>query len=532
LTPEIPKWAIRTKADRLAIEKGCYWDSQAANAITTFAESFFKPQFITGNFNLLLWERRFLQSLYGWKNPDNTRRFKTANLHIAKKNGKTLLVSIICLYELLKSKEPSPFIVSGSVTRENAAQVFNELRHSLTKANLTKHCRITAFQKKISVPAHNAEYRSLSSDGDSQQGLNASLVVVDEAHAHKNAGLYDSLKYATAARPNGLMILISTAGDDVSHWYHQVYSKSKRLIAGEDTDTTHYAEVYETDQDSDLTDPIQWRKANPSMDVSFSEAQFRREMEACTDPAEMNRFYRYRLNKWVRSDETAYFDVSHWDKARAYFTDEYLKHCPCYIGIDCSQTTDPSSIACLFALPDGDFFVRSYAFVAKQGVLQREKTTFPRYQQFAQEGWMTITDGDRIDDILIFKTLKDLTTTYQVESLTFDPTSAMILMGLMEREGCKVYRMPQSTSYYSAPMKELNKLIIEDRIKHDGSNWLKYCLSNVRADSDHKGAIRPNTKNSLDHIDGAISLLMAYSMAAQSVAIAPSIYETQGILYV
>src|SRR5262245_61961072 len=103
-------WYVRTKADELALEQGAYWDQDKADAIIKFAHAFVQPQYVKGPFRLLEWQQRFLMSLQGWRWKDGRRRFRFANLHIAKKAGKTLLVSIICLYELLCSEEPSPYV--------------------------------------------------------------------------------------------------------------------------------------------------------------------------------------------------------------------------------------------------------------------------------------------------------------------------------------------------------------------------------------------------------------------------------------
>jgi len=528
-----PDWAIRTKADEAAIAAGCYWSQEHADAITTFAERIFRPQYIGGKFRLLEWQTRFLQSLYGWRSPQGTRRFKMANLHISKKQGKTLLVSVISAYELMRSEDVSPFVATGSVSKENAAQVFNELKNTVSQPSLKKFCKITPHQKRIAIPKLNAEYRSLASDGDTAQGLNISACIIDEAHAHKNAGLYDSLRHSTIARTNGLLIVISTAGDDVTGFYHSIYSKSKRVLAGEDLDISHYAEVYEADAEADIDDREQWRKANPSLGVSFSEAQFALDLDAARrDVTELLRFRRYRLNQWVRPDEAAYFDVRAFDQGKSP-EPEGLRQAPAWIGVDLSQTVDPSSISVCFALPGGRFYVRSWAWVARQGVVERNRSNLPRYEQFEAEGALTITPGDRIDDKAILGHLLDLVKRYRVQAVVFDPYSAFMMMGALEAEAVTVLRMSQTHRYYSGPMKDFGKAILEGRILHDGSAWLRYCLSNVRVDEARDGSIRPARNRSIDKIDGAIATLMAFSQAASAPAESRlSVYDQRGLMFI
>lgn len=525
---------IRTKADLEAVKRGCYFSDTHAQNIITFANSVFRPQYIGGKFALLPWQVDFLRYLYGWRSEDHTRRFRTACLHIAKKNGKTLLCSIISTYDLLQSEEQSPFVVTGSVSKENAGQVFSELRHTLNKTfgkQVATWCRITPNMKRVIIPKLNAEYKALASDGDRVQGFNCSLVILDECHAHKNASLYDSLRYATAARQNGLMVIISTAGDDVSQWYHGFYQKAKRILSGDDLDTTFAAFVFEADANGNLDDVEQWRKANPSLGVSFSEDSFRLDLEGSRkDASELARFKRYRLNVWCRSDESAYFDAGKLIEAPR--TDDELRNRPCWLGADLSMTTDPSSVSAVWLLADGSYYVRSWAWVARQGVMLRERSTMPRYNQFAAEGTMTITEGDMIDQDKITRFVIDLFRRYRVKSIVFDQTSAFGMMSQLQQVGMTVYTQSQTARYFSGPMKGFNKAMMEGRVSYDGSSWLRYCLSNVRTEEDKDGNIRPNTKGSLDHIDGAIALLQAFSKAGeQSPTTLTTPYDKRGVTF-
>lgn len=510
---------MRTAADRLAIEQGAYWDDDQGDRLVRFAHTIFAPQFVVGAFRLLEWQERFLRSLMSWRNADSTRRFRFANLHCPKKVGKTLLCSLLSSFELVASTDPSPFVVTGSVSKDNAGQVFSEIRNTLTTAKLDKFCQITPNTKRIRIASTNAEYRSLASDGDRVQGYNASLVVLDECHAHKSASLYDSLKYATIARPNGMVVAISTAGDDPTTYYHGIYEKSKRVLAGEDLDTTHFALVFESDPDADPEDVGEWYRACPSLGVSFSEDQFRRDLEAAknsNDRAEWLRFLRYRLNRWTRSDDLQYFDVHVWDKGKVDNEPEGLAKLDSWLGLDLSQTTDPSSCVQLFALPDGSHYVKCWAWVCREGVKLREKTSLPKYQQHESEGWLTITDGDRIDDVLILNHVLDLCRDTRVKGIVCDATSAIVMMGRVgDATGIDCVRMVQTARNYNAPLQLLNKAMHQNKIKHDGNNWLRYALHTLRIGENRQGEIYPVTKRSADHIDSALALLMAYSLALQ-----------------
>jgi len=511
-----PAWAIRTAADRLAIEQGCYWDAEAARSIVWFAEHVFRPQYIAGKFKLQQWQRRFLQSVVSWRLPDGRIRIRLANLTIGKKNGKSLLCGLLCSWAALFGKDPSQLIVLGAASKENATQVFDECVNTIKHSPFANYAKITRNTKVIKFEEANATIKCVASDGDRVHGWNCSLVVLDECHAHKDASLYQALRYATDARDFGQVVLISTAGNDTSHYYYGVYNKAKKILSGEDTDITTYAEVYESDpgDDTDLEDPEQWKKANPSLGVSFTEDQFRRDLQAAkTNVGDWLNFQQLKLNRWVVPSDHAWISTAAYDTYRLDIDDAQLKTLPCAIGVDTSQTTDPSSVSCVWKLPSDKYYVRSWAWVAKEGVMLRDKTELISYRQFVGEGSMTMTDGDRIDDKLILRKILDLCKTYRVASVNFDPTSAYVLMGLVEQEGYDVQRFPQTFRNYNGVMREFEKAWLEGRIYHDGSTWLRYCLGNVRVETNRYDEIRPFKRASKDKIDGAIAALLAFNTA-------------------
>ena len=342
-------------------------------------------------------------------------------------------------------------------------------------------------------------------------GYNSSLTVLDEGAYHKSSALFDALSNAHIARPNGLRVSISTSGFDVTGWYHEQYAKAKRIISGEDLDTITYAQIYEADPTSDPLDPAQWALANPSLGTSFTKDVFALEMaSAQNSPTEWLRFLRQRLNYWTRPDDLAYFDVQVWDRYKTEEPD--LKNCPVYIGVDLSLTTDPSSVSALFDLGDGKFYAKSWAWVAEQGVKFREKTSLTRYTDFSSHDYFQITDGDMIDHDLIQNFIIDLTKQYNVRGVSFDPTSAFVMMNKIEAEtGAEVTRVPPMYRYLSAPLMSFRKSIHDGKISHDGNDWLRYCLSCVRCDENEMGEIRPSVRKSVDHIDGFYALLLAYN---------------------
>ena len=526
---EPPHWAVRTRADQLAIEQGYYWDNAKADHIIQFATRFVAPQFLNGKFTLLPWQERFLRSLYGWRRPDGGRRWRRATLSMAKKNGKTLLVSIIALYELLAADVPSPLVCSASTTISNAQQVFKELDHSIKRCERLKAiCKPVPSQKIIRVKKHNAEYRALSADASNAEGLNLSCVIVDEAHAHRSEKLYRALEYATVARPDGLLVVISTAGSDQAHFFYDLYTKAKNILDGTDLDLTTYAEIYECPEGQEETEEG-WSAANPSLGTSFSVEDFRRDMQA----AKLNRgdylsFRKYRLSQWVQAEDS-WLDVSKWDQCESRVPESDLKKAPCFLGVDLSATTDPTSVSACWHLGAKKFHVRNWSWVCEGGVKKREASNLPLYKQFSD---MTVTRGDVIDEARVKAKILDLCATYLVKEIVFDSYNA-ITMATELGQSKTVFKFPQNYRYYNAPCKSFEVAISEKRLSHDGSALMRWAVQNVRLSTDEYGNVKPNRDKSTDKIDPIVSTLMAYARAIETsveLTVKKSVYDSRGIL--
>jgi phage terminase large subunit-like protein len=509
---EVPAWAIRTEADRRAIAEGCFWDGDKADAIITFVEKAFRSQFIVGPVKLRDIQRQLLQQIEGWRLPDGRRRWRVVNLHCPKKGfGKTLLVAIYSYYSLFSGLEPSPTVYTAAATRDNASQIFKEVKYACEQSGLVNFCKVRNNTKEIEVPSLNASFKSLCSLGDKNHGWNCSTVVIDEAHVVP-AELWNALRYATDARPqNGLVFVISTAGTDTTSWYYSLYTKSKRVIQGEDLDITHLPLVFEADKDADPEDVNQWYKANPYLGTpEFPLDQFRRDFESAKSSgmAEFYNFLRLKLNLWVKPSELAFFDVTDWESHEKAIPDEVLRKARMHIGADLSQTTDPSTVANCWELPDGSYHLRGWAWVCEDGIRLREKSNLPKYDDFPE---LEYTPGEQIDYRTIRDHITDQCKEWKTEGVNFDTTGAFIMAGEIEDEGYTAQRVPQNFKHFDPAMVELRRLWQEGKVSVDpGSKWLRYCFQNVRIEMNKYGEVRPHRGRSVDKIDGAVACLLAF----------------------
>lgn len=528
-----------TASDRVAVEdEGCYFDPEQAIRAVTFVERYAIPSTVGKKVVLLPWQKEWFEAQYGWRRPDGRRRFRRSTTTMAKKNGKTWMESGKVLYESLGFKRPAAVqCLSISTTEENAGQIFRELKFSIDASKkLRAVCEPLESELTLRFPSRRCTYRALSSDAGNIEGEPVLSLVVDELHAHKSDEVYNAAEFSTIANPEGTVDVITTVGIDQSRKWYSLVRYGQKILSGEVIDTALYPLIFTPDLEADIDDPRTWYAANPSLGISFTEDDFKRDLQRARHEgtASMLSFRRYRLNQMV-AVESAYIDPSSWDSCRGTRPSEAeLAKSPCFLGADLSQTTDPCSVAAVYCLPGDRYFVDVHAWVCEEGVRRREESNLPKYREYASRGEMTITRGTVNDLRAIRESIERRRRERNVKEITFDQYNAIEMATALTESGMTVYRQPQTHSSFNGPMKAFFRAVEEKRVIHDGNGLLRWTLGNVRIDVRPNGEQKPDRKKSTDKIDPAVALLMAFGRAVTAAAAAaekrPSRYENAGMM--
>jgi phage terminase large subunit-like protein len=181
------------------------------------------------------------------------------------------------------------------------------------------------------------------------------------------------LDTATGARCQPLLFEITTAGYDRHSicFEHQDYAI--KLLEGTLQDDSWFAFIASSDEGDDWTDPMVWRKANPSFGLSVKADDLARKAEkAIALPGAQNAFRRMHLNEWTEQAER-WIDMAAWDACSARVDLEHLRGRTCFGGLDLSTTTDVTALAWVFP-PEGDdglWYLLSRYFVPEENLRKR-----------------------------------------------------------------------------------------------------------------------------------------------------------------
>ena len=121
-------------------------------------------------FILQPWQEFIIANLYGfyWKD-SGKRRFQTAYLEMARKQGKTALVAALCLYGLVADGEPAAEILLAANSKDQAKIAFNLVR-GFAKSFDPSEKYMKKFRADVICPSNNGFIKCLASDSDKLDG--------------------------------------------------------------------------------------------------------------------------------------------------------------------------------------------------------------------------------------------------------------------------------------------------------------------------------------------------------------------------
>lgn len=461
-------------------------------------------------FDLEPWQQFIVGSLFGWKRRgDDMRRFRTAYISVARKNGKSTLVAGLGLLLAFFDREPGAEVYAAATKRDQAKITWSEAHRMVQRTP-----ELAGYVKALTHNLHNLEtaskFEPVSSDYNSLDGLNVHAAVIDEYHAHPNGSLADVLESATGSRRQPMMIYTTTAGHDNESACHTLDGYIQQILEGATEDDTVFGYIARLDEDDAWDDPAVWQKANPNLGVSVKLDDIERKChQAQQIPREQNEFRRKRCNQWTEQAER-WLDIALWDEC----ADEPVipAGAQVFAGLDLSTTTDLSAFVLLYQ--NGlEYDVICRFWCPEDGILERSRTDRVPYDVWERQGFITTTQGNVIDYDVLRADINELASDYQIQEVGFDRWNATQLATQLMSDGANMVAVPQNYSNLNEPSKELEKLLRSGRIRHGGNPVLRWMAANVATDVGPNESIRPSKKRSNERIDGIVALVMALGRA-------------------
>ncbi len=500
-----------------------FYSARRANHIIEFAENYCKHS--KGKFGgkpvvLELWEKAHLAAVFGFVDIDGLRKYRESLLIVGKKNGKSLLSSIVGLYLQVADGEAGPEIYAVATKKDQAKIIWNEAKRMVRKS-LTLLKRIKTLVAELISDFNDGVFKPLSSDSDTLDGLNVHGALMDEIHQWRNGRtLFDIIADGVTAREQPLIYMTSTAGTVREDLYDDKYDYAAKVIDGYFADDGYKDErfiafIYELDARSEWEKEECWKKANPGLGTIKNLHTLQDKVQrAQRNPALIRNLICKEFNLPETSSEAwlSYEDINNTQT----FDVATLKPRYGIGGVDLAETTDLTAAKVVFMVPgDSNIYVISMYWLPEDLLERRVREDKIPYDKWVDQGYLKLCPGNKMHPGVVTQWFLEIQRELGIYlfSLGYDAWSAKYWVEEMESYFGTAVMVPvhQGKKTLSAPMKELGADLQSKRIIYNNNPIDKWCLMNTAIEEDKNGNIQPHkTSKATRRIDGASALLDAY----------------------
>lgn len=467
--------------------------------------------------------------IFGWVKKDSGyRRFTKVVISMSRKNGKSLLIAGIALYELLYERSPmaSRQIYSTANTKDQASICFRMIKTQL-QAVRKKSKKVREFTKvnKYDIETKDDSFcKALASDSSVLDGLDVCCSIFDEMAENKDTSIVEVIESSQSQQLQPLNLMISTTSQNLNGHYHmEEYPMTMKVLTGE-VEAEHYLALWwEMDSFDEADDEENWFKSNPLFEKPDVRTHMLEHKRAKKTEGEakgnLTNFLTKELNFWVANQATSYISVDEWEKA---YTDEEfdITGREVFIGIDLARVNDLTAVTWVIPIPEKELFiVDSHAWVATTGggIVQKEANDRTPYRQYSKQGYCEISsrpDGqcdweDMLNWVLAFIETNNL----DVQGICYDPAqSQLITTRLADGYEDVLFDVRQSYMRLNPPTKQLQVDIRAGKVLHFNNPLLTRAMYNAftKESNDLIMIDKQVNRNKIDPLD---ALINAYSEA-------------------
>ena len=500
-----------------------FYSPKRGNHILEFAENFCrhsKGKCGGKRVKLELWEKAHLATVFGFIDIEGNRKYRESILIVGKKNGKSLLASIVGLYMLTADGEMGPEVYAVATKKDQSKIIWLESKRMVRKSPALSK-RVRSLVAELDTDFNDGVFKPLASDSDTLDGLNIHCVLMDEIHQWKQGkALYDIMADGVSAREQPLVYITSTAGTIREDIYDQKYDEAEMVINGYDDpegykDEHLIAFIYEINNRKEWTDESCWEKANPGLGTIKNKQTLKDKVEkAKKNPLLVKNLLCKEFNIRETSSE-AWLTFEQANNTET-FSVEDLKPRYGVGGVDLSSTTDLTAAKVLFKIPESEkIYTLSMYWIPEDLVEKRITEDKIPYDIWIEKGYVRTCKGNKISYKDVKAWFVEIQEKYDIyiNMIGYDSWSAAYFVEDMQEYFGKTAMIPiiQGKKTLSQPMKNLGADLENNLIVYNNNPVDKWCLCNTAVDIDRNDNIQPiKTSKPRRRIDGTAALLDAY----------------------
>jgi phage terminase large subunit-like protein len=493
---------------------------ELATEIIEFAETLIIPDMDSDDkkLKLLPWHKFVYYNLYGWvhKLDATRRRFRSGYVEVARKNSKTTsLLFPVILYDFLSTDSAESYFVSQD--EKQSYKSFQELKH-IIKAD--KDLGAVISETVSAITYQHSRIAFFSSESGGIDSYKNSCSVIDEFHSYDNDRVVTAFRYGGRARKNNLVLIITSAGLNLTGPCYVENEKARKVLNGVLTDETYFTVIYAYDENDDWKEPKNFIKANPSLDANIKPEVLENDLhDALITPSHQSDFKAKTCGIWT-NDTTSWIPLQKWDteaRNRSIDISEFAGQA-CCSGLDLSSINDFTAYTLCFER-EGLYYLFHKFYVPSEQIVEKYRIENISIRDWIDKGIVTAIPGPTIDYDFIKNDITRDAERFNIVELAYDRWQSNKLIDSLEEIIPKtvLIQFEQSLRQMTNPTKELERLIMEDKII-DPNPVMRWMISNAVVKPDVNGNYKPlkEYRSSTKRIDGVITSLMALDRCRQN----------------
>lgn len=510
-----------------------YYNTDAANLRMDFMENCIKltkSPYYGKPMILMLWQKAFIETLYSFKmarelkdNKKEIDRFKTALLLIARKNTKSETCSGLGNAEFITGNEGADLVCSSNDDAQ--ASIVYDAMDTMRQLYDPEDLDTKRNQRFILNKTTNTKVFKLSDRTRNKEGRNIDWAILDEIHEMQTNIIAKSIVQSQSLKDNPKFIQITTEGFVVDGYLDAELKKARAIIKGENDSVSamrYLPWLYTQDSEAEIfQNPKSWVKSNPTLGKIKRWDYLEEQVDlAKTSKADrifvLSKDFNYKQNgveSWLNIEDYDY---------NSEFDIEELRGSKCIGHVDLAETTDLCCCKAMVIKPDSNKKYILTQYFIPQSKLDPENDDHnagAKYKEWAQKGFITISEGNDIDLSLCAEWFYKLQKEYGIAlyKCGYDQRFARDWLNSMEEYGWSKQYGDVEMIIQNAPTLNNALLLVEadlkaQLIKYNNNPVDKWCFKNACLKlNDQRQALCVKTENA-KKIDGAVTLISLYEM--------------------
>ena len=308
------------------------------------------------------------------------------------------------------------------------------------------------------------------------------------------------------------MITNSGANKQSVCWDYHEYAR--KVCEGSLQDDSFFGYVCALDEGDDpFKDEECWGKANPSLGITIPKKYLLEQVrEARGMPSKEATVRRLNFCQWTEA-ENPWISYDVWVDCK----DESLVDLTgrrCWGGLDLSSSQDLTAFCLVFEPTEKDpvWRMKCWMWLPDDELGHKAEKDRVPYLAWRDKGHLETTPGRAVNKLGILEKVTELAGLYDIRSIAYDRWRIEDLKMLIEQEG---YTLPELEPFgqgfkdMAPAVQELEGLLIDHKMKHDGNPVLTWCAANAVAVEDPAGNKKLAKDKSIGRIDGLVAGVMA-----------------------